>query len=173
MVDEISWPILMDSHNLNSESSPSPERGPMNGFRRSAETEQTRPHLSGAAYERPNVFRQLGQQLEAWAENAEQTWTYRDVCSDIITRLAGINTAEDTPQAVEGTCISLSFCLRMARACYEREQAAGEVVTLGGVVEGLQHMLRCVEHERSLSADSVRDAIDVMILEISSTLSRD
>ena len=91
---------------------------------------------------------------------AELTWTYRDVCTQLLGILKEIVAAGDTPEAARGAWNRLLYCLRLARATQERD------ASLIDVIASMEYLLTRIDKYGDLTADAVHGAVEVVILDI-------
>lgn len=105
--------------------------------------------------------------LRADQKRAEETWTYREVLSALLSHLQDLITAGDSRQ--EATTISrgLENCLHITRLCSERDSS------LVGVANSLEQLIFRITAARTIRTETVEEALETLALEIDLCMSRE
>lgn len=112
-----------------------------------------------------NTIEQIIRQIRNSEKTAECTWSYREVCAQLLQILKEITASGNSVQDVEAARIRLVNCMRLAQVVRERD------ASLIGVVNSVGRLIDRIDTCGDLAADAVLDAIEVVILEIGFTVS--
>jgi hypothetical protein len=112
-----------------------------------------------------NVLDEIAQQIRTATAEAEATWTYREVCAQVLNLLDEIVQTEESPSEAGRIGAALLHSLQLARAVLRRD------ATLGGVILGLVQLSECVSATMSLSDPSVQRTVEAVLLDIMLCLS--
>jgi hypothetical protein len=113
-----------------------------------------------------NTIEQIIRQIRNSEKDAECTWTYREVCAQLLQILKEIIASDNPVQDTEAAHVRLANCLRLAQVVGERDPS------LIGVVSSVGRLIDRIDTCGNLAEDAVLDAIEVLILEIGFTVSR-
>jgi hypothetical protein len=116
--------------------------------------------------ENMNALEQIIRQIRNSEKTAERTWTYREVCAQLLDVLKEITGSSNSVEDAEAARIRLVNFLRVARASLERD------TSLIGVVNSVERLIMRIDACEDLTASAVQDAVEVVVLEIGFTVSQ-
>jgi hypothetical protein len=116
--------------------------------------------------ENMNALEQIIRQIRDSEKTAERTWTYREVCAQLLDVLKEIAGSSKTVEDAETARIRFVHVLRLARATLERD------ASLIGVVNSVERLIASIDTCEDLTASAVQDAVEVVVLEIGFTVSQ-
>lgn len=112
-----------------------------------------------------NVLDEVAEQIRTATADAEATWSYREVCGQVLSLLDEIVQTTDPAGEAGRMGAALAYSVRLAQAVTQRDR------TLAGVSQSLAQLSDRVGATMQLDDGSVQRALEAVVLDIMLCLS--